>query len=112
MATLYKHLLAISLNETRCEQRGFTVQEPLVKSNIERIGECFVYGYHAALDESRNDFLQGALTDIENDFRGFAYEGAGMALALLELLTPWKKNRFNSFIEQMGATHVYMVYIG
>lgn len=112
MSTIRKHLLGISLDQIRCEQRGFEVANSAVKAHIEKVGESFVTGYHAALVDSHNESLQQSLDKVENDFRGFAYEGAGMALALLDLLSPWRKNRLGPFVHGAGDAHVYMVYIG
>jgi hypothetical protein len=49
---------------------------------------------------------------IELEFRGFAYEGAGMALALLDRLTPWNRGRLRAFLDGPGDRHAYMVHVG
>lgn len=112
MASIKKLLFGISPNETLCEQRGFEVTDPAVKSHIEKVGESFVYGYHVALVDSHYEYLQPCLEKVDKDFQGFAYEGTGMALALLDLLTPWKKNRLNVFIQESGQNHIYMLHVG
>jgi enediyne biosynthesis protein E3 len=44
---------------------------------------------------------------------GFAYEGAGMALALLDTLTPWRRNhRLDAFLRGPGDPHHYLVHVG
>lgn len=111
MGKISRHLLGIPLKEIRCENRGFTVVNTDIKCHIEKIGESFVYGYHAALTDNQNDTLQQSLDFTELDYRGFAYEGAGMALALLDLLT-WKQKRFPQFLQKSGDAHAYMVHVG
>jgi hypothetical protein len=35
-----------------------------------------------------------------------------MGLALLDYLTPWKRNRVQVFLADAGAAHAYMVHVG
>jgi hypothetical protein len=46
------------------------------------------------------------------ELQGFAFEGAGMALALLDRVTPWQRTRLPVFLRGPGAPHAYMVTIG
>ncbi len=112
MASIQKKIFSISLNEIRCSTRGFDVTDPETKIHIEKVGENFVTGYHAALVDANLGYLQQALATVEQDFRGFAYEGAGMAIALLDLLTPWRPNKLTRFIKGIGEPHTYMIHIG
>jgi hypothetical protein len=52
------------------------------------------------------------LNAVEAARRGFAFEGAAMALALLDRLTPWRTTRWQSFMTGPGAPHIYMVHVG
>jgi hypothetical protein len=52
------------------------------------------------------------LATVELPWCGFAFEGAAMGLALLDLLGIWKRDRWASFARDGGAAHVYMVYVG
>jgi hypothetical protein len=78
----------------------------------EKIGSTFVHGYHAALDSNNSNDLISQLSEIDNDFRGFAFEGAGMALAMLDSLSPIRKDRVRTFLKADGDPHVYMVHVG
>ena len=49
---------------------------------------------------------------VTSDFRGFAYEGAAMALALLDRITPWNRSRVAGFLAGPGEPHTYMVHVG
>ncbi|WP_328993729.1 DUF1702 family protein [Kribbella sp. NBC_01245] len=68
-------------------------------------------GYHATLEDPRLSSLQVRLDAVEPEFRGFAYEGAGMGLAALDAVAPWN-NRLKTFVEGPGAAHIYPVYVG
>ena len=41
-------------------------------------------------------------TRSSSEFRGFAFEGAGMGLFLLDLLTPWSRGRLRAFLAVPG----------
>jgi hypothetical protein len=55
---------------------------------------------------------QSLQQDIAVEQQGFAYEGAAMALALLDRLTPWKRDRWRRFRDGPGEPHVYMLHVG
>jgi hypothetical protein len=84
----------------------------VVRERLERIGETFVAGYHAALLDAEPQSLTQRLNTVAPDLRGFAFEGAAMGLALTDFLTPWKRNRWASFVTGPGQNHAYMLYVG
>ena len=49
---------------------------------------------------------------MELEWRGFAFEGAAMGLALLDFLTPWRRDRIASFLRGTGDAHTYMIHVG
>jgi len=69
-------------------------------------------GYHAALDTPQVDVLSSKLDVVSAEMRGFAYEGAAMALAILDALTPWPTRRLRDFLDGPGVDHIYMAYVG
>lgn len=105
-------ILSIPMEEASVERRGFHVPSPAMRSRIESIGHMVVAGYNLAVDEDRPGPLGERLAAIEPEYRGFAFEGAGMALALLDLLRPWRARRIPEFLAGPAAPHIYMVYVG
>src|ERR1051326_5164427 len=75
------------------------------------VAHSLVEGYHATLEDSRFEMLVPRLDAVEPQLRGFAYEGAGMGLAALDCIAPWK-NRLQMFVEGPGAPHIYPIYVG
>lgn len=75
------------------------------------VAHSLVEGYHATLEDSRFEALVPRLDAVEPALRGFAYEGAGMGLAALDCIAPWK-NRLQAFVDGPGAPHIYPVYVG
>lgn len=75
------------------------------------IAHALVEGYHATLEDSSFSMLIPRLEAVEPEFRGFAYEGAGMGLAALDIMAPWK-NRVQEFVAGPAAQHMYPIYVG
>lgn len=109
---LRKNLFNISPEETTFARRGFRESTPQIQQHLERVGTTFLQGYNAAIEANRLDLLILKLKAIEAEWRGFAFEGAAMGLALLDTLTPWKRNRVEMFLEDGGRDHIYMVHVG
>jgi len=107
-----KRLLGISPAETSCERRGFHVRDAAAQAHIEQIGQSFLAGYHAALDADGPDDLAALLDGVGLAWRGFAFEGAGMALTLLDLLFPWRHGRLAALLRGPGAPHTYLLHVG
>lgn len=108
-----RKLFAISSEETRPERRGFAVDDPAMGVRLARVGETFLAGYHAAMEESAAEPLGRRLdATIPVGWRGFAFEGAAFGLAILDVLTPWSRSRFDAFVAGPGARHVYLAYVG
>lgn len=110
--SLPRALFSISTKETSVAYRQFRVKNPQVGKRLEKIGATFLYGYHAALDDAEPSSLSHRLEAVEPELEGFAYEGAAMALTLLDCLLPWRRDRLRSFLAGPGAAHTYMVHVG
>ncbi len=112
LGQLRKRIFGISPKETTFARRGFPASEAKVQQRLEKIGQIFVQGYHAAIVDPKPAALVARLNEIEIEFQGFAYEGAAMGLTLLDILTPWPTNRLRNFIDGPGAPHAYMLQVG
>lgn len=111
MGAILKQIFGISAAETTFARRGFRGGAAGRREHIERVGRTFVAGYHAALETPRVEILVPRLQEIELNFRGFAYEGAAMALGILDRVTPWRRDRVRNFLQRTGDAHTYMVHV-
>ena len=112
-ATLRRALFGINPLDTSFARRGFRGEAGPVRDRLERVGQSFVQGYHAALADDRPEPLGARIdAEVERDFRGFAYEGAGMALALLDTVIPGRGDRLARFLAGPGDDHTYIVHVG
>jgi hypothetical protein len=112
MGRLRGRILGIPDAEASSARRGFRGGDERTRRHLERAGRSFLRGYHAALEEDRPAELAARLDEVEPEDRGFAYEGAGMGLCLLDRLTPWNRGRLRGFLAGPGAPHAYMVHVG
>jgi enediyne biosynthesis protein E3 len=107
-----KKLLGISPEEVRVNRRGFRCANDSAAAHLEEIGLTFLLGYHAALEEHSLSALSNRLEQSSPlETRGFAYEGAAMALMLLDRVGP-RRESFSAFLRGPGARHAYMLHVG
>lgn len=111
MLPVLKKLLSIDGREVTFARRGFFSAKSEVRERLEHVGTIFLAGYHAALQESELQALGERLELVEREHRGFAYEGAAMALALQDAITP-RSNRLTQFMAGVGKQHIYMLHVG
>lgn len=104
--------LRIHREEATFARRGFRSSSREAQVRLESVGESFLHGYHSALEDRGITALAPKLESTELEFRGFVYEGAAMALDILDQVKPRRASRVQQFLEGPGAAHVYMVYVG
>lgn len=108
---LRRRILTPSTSSTRLSTRGFHVKSDEARALLEKTGRMFVTGYAHAAYARRPSDAERALETVPAQFRGFAYEGAGMAFAIRDGL-PFGRGLLRRFLDEAGARHVYMVYVG
>lgn len=127
---LLRPLFRLSPEEASFERRGFTAADPEARRRLEAVGRTFLAGYNAALAEDDPARLAGRLDRVPALQRGFAYEGAAMALALQDELSSLpasalartglikrppgggEAGRLGRFLEGPGGPHAYMLHVG
>jgi enediyne biosynthesis protein E3 len=105
-------LLRIETAEVTFSRRGFLTTTSAAQGRLESVGKNFLRGYHAALRDADPNRLAEVLESIEQADRGFAYEGAAMALALLDQILPSRRNRWQQLLSGPGSAHLYMLHVG
>lgn len=105
-------LLGIDPIEVTFRRRGFRASSPEIRVHLETIGMTFLHGYHTALAEAETCRIGTLLNGVDVPLKGFAFEGAAMALALLDGLGMSSGVRLRCFAQGSGAPHRYMVHVG
>jgi hypothetical protein len=107
-----RRLLRISPREVTTERRRFCVDDPQKKHRIELVGSSFLQGYHFALESASLVSLSQQLAGTPLEYQGFAYEGAAMAIALLDRLLPWRSAQLPPFLATDDNVYPYLTHVG
>lgn len=93
------------------EATSFSEGDRKAAQRLETAVRMVTQGCHMTLQNSRFEALVPRLSAVEPELRGFAYEGAGIGLAALDCLLPWK-NRTRDFLDGPGSAYIYAVSLG
>jgi hypothetical protein len=107
-----RRVFGLSTGAVDFQRRGFRGASASMRTRLEAVGGAFLSGYHLALESSSPEELGPRLALVELEQRGFAFEGAAMGMALLDLLTPWPCGRVGAFLRGAGDPHAYMIHVG
>ncbi|MEU0532489.1 DUF1702 family protein [Amycolatopsis tolypomycina] len=110
--TLRRRILTPDVSETSLEKRGFHRKSPAAQERLETIGEKFLLGYAHAVEARSVEQAEEWLEEIPTQFRGFAYEGAGMGYGVLDGLPFGKSSNTAEFLAGPGEKHDYIIYVG
>lgn len=114
-ARLRRRVFGISPDELDYARRGFHLGEPAERAHLEAIAHTFVDGYHAAQLFGPSLSLSRSLGRQDASLAGFGFEGAAMALALVDRLVPWRRGRaarWSALAAGEGASFLYLLHIG
>ena len=105
--------LVFRIDESRVtfEARGIEVSDPEACRRLESGAPYFARGFKGAMTDTRADRIAKRFDQIDPDFRGFAFEGSGMALSVLDALLP-PRRRLAELLERHGDKWSTLVYIG
>jgi SagB-type dehydrogenase family enzyme len=99
-------------SEVTFERRGWTAVEPTRQANLEKVGRKFLEGFEYGMAGRQLADIESSLETVEPAFRGFAYEGCAMALAVRDGIRPSGRHWVRDLLASRGANHIYMAYIG
>jgi hypothetical protein len=106
-----RSLFAVAVEQATFARRGFARGSELTVAHLEHIGESFLFGYNAALATGTAKDLSLRIRSVPASHHGFAIEGAAMALAILDRVAPWRRDRFARLLHSFPR-HSYMIHIG
>ncbi|MEV6304186.1 DUF1702 family protein [Actinoplanes sp. NPDC051861] len=109
--SLRRRVLTPDVSETTCAKRGFHVTDEARRNRLETVGRSFLTGFGEAAEARRPADVAEPLDQMPPMWRGFAYEGAAMALAIRDAM-PGRGGRVADFLAGPGGPHVYMAYVG
>jgi hypothetical protein len=99
-------------SEVTWEGRGFYAPDAQRQANLEKVVTKFLEGFAYGMGGRSLPDMESSLEMIEPTFRGFAYEGCAMALAVRDGIAPVNRHWVRDLLASRGAAHIYMAYIG
>jgi hypothetical protein len=119
MGAVRKRLTTPDTSDVLFTTRGFDTLSAPAREQLEMSALQFLMGYEFAIEQRGNQALVTRLETLEWEYRGFAYEGAAMALTIRDTMSPVPGNRLiESFLagpdfdSGPGSKHIFMAYIG
>ncbi|GAA2868446.1 enediyne biosynthesis protein [Actinoplanes cyaneus] len=112
LAALRRRILTPDVAETSLSVRGFHYKNAQAKERLEEVGKSFLKGFALAAESRRPGDAETGLDEMTTAFRGFAYEGAAMALAIRDAIPIGGRRHVEEFLAGPGDPHVYMAYVG
>jgi hypothetical protein len=110
--SLRRLVLAPSLAEVSFARRGFPAAPPGVTRHLEAVPQAVVCGFEWGIEAAGPDDLVPRLNLVEPELRGFAYEGATMALTVRDATRPRPGDRTRELLLGPGRPHVFLTFIG
>jgi hypothetical protein len=92
--------------------RGFTAKNDAAEELLETVGVSFLTGYGHAVECPTPEQTAVRIAALSMQFRGFAYEGAGMGYAMLDGLPFGHSRHVAEFLAGPAADQVYITYVG
>lgn len=119
LGSFRKLLVTPSTADITFEVRGFDTTSAPAQARLEMSALQFLMGFEFAIEQSGHDALVTRLETLEREYQGFAFEGAAMALALRDAMSPMPGHKLvetflagPDFDGGPGSRHIFMAYLG
>ncbi|MEV4256509.1 DUF1702 family protein, partial [Spirillospora sp. NPDC049652] len=112
IGSLRRLVLAPSLEKVSFAGRGFPVTPSDATERLEAIPQAVVCGFEWGIDARSQWELERRLALVDPEQKGFAYEGATMACAVLDAMGPRRGDRTRALLLGPGRPHIFLAYIG
>ncbi|MGW4115310.1 DUF1702 family protein [Actinosynnema sp. NPDC004786] len=110
LGSLRRLVMAPPLREVGFEARGFPGASSPSAAHLEAIPQSVVCGFEWGIDARDQWEVERRLAIVAADLRGFAYEGATMALTIRDVAG--RGTRTRDLLRGPGDPHLFLAYIG
>lgn len=117
--SIRKLLTAPDIADASFAARGFNTASAPARDQLEASARQFILGYELGIEQKDFGGLIIRLDSLEREFRGFAYEGAVMALSVRDVMSPLPGQKLTErFLAGPdydcgpASKHIFMGYIG
>jgi len=94
--------------------RGFIEPGAPAADSLRAAAGSFIKGFNLVIGAADAAGAHAGLAGLTPDLRGFAYEGAGMACAVLDLISPpgTARNRTAALLAGPGDAYTHLIHVG
>lgn len=110
--SLRRLALTPSLAKVSFAGRGFPVIPTEATRRLEAIPQAVVTGFEWGIDARDQWEVECRLNLVDDDLRGFAYEGVTMAFTVLDAMGGGRGTRARDLLRGPGEPHIFLAYIG
>jgi hypothetical protein len=114
MGAIRKRIFTPAPSEISFDVRNFHKHDPQAQQRLEMSALQFIMGFEFAIEYKDVEAMVTRLETLDEEYRGFAYEGATMATSLRDALSPipGAGRLTTEFLSGPAAHHIYMAYLG
>jgi enediyne biosynthesis protein E2 len=112
LGALRRLVLSPSLDDVSFAGRGFPVPPSVATDRLEAVPQAVICGFEWAMETRTQRELVSRLALVDVELRGFAYEGATMALTVRDVMPGPGSHRTRDLLRGPGAPHLLLAYIG
>lgn len=105
-------LLRQDLEQVDFGTRRFRLRSGKARGVLEEAGRSFLKGFNAAVSMPVGDELAAAVNELDGSMRGFAYEGAGMACAVLDVVGFTGGRNLRRLLAGPALAYPHLVHVG
>lgn len=110
LGALRRLVLTPSLEAVSFARRGFPTTRSAATEQLEAIPQAVICGFEWGIEARGQWELERRLALVEPAMRGFAYEGATMALTVRDVVGGGQRTR--DLLLGSGQPHIFLAYIG
>ena len=112
LGAIRRLVLTPSLDDVTFARRGFPVTPTAATARLEAIPQSVIVGFEWGVEARTQWDLERRLELVEPEMRGFAYEGATMALTVRDAMPGGRRHQARDLLSGPGVPHTFLTYIG
>jgi hypothetical protein len=112
VGTMRRFALTPSFDSVTFGRRGFPPSAPAVSARLEAIPQSVILGFEFGIATTTQEEIVRRLDLVEEDLRGFAYEGATMALTIRDVMGSGRRRLAQKFLLGPASPHIFLAFIG
>jgi hypothetical protein len=112
LGALRRRILTPPLTDVTFAERRFPVTPTDATRKLESIPQSVICGFEWAMEARSRWEIERRLSLVDQEMRGFAYEGATMGFTVRDAMRGGKGTRTRDLLLGPGHEHIFLAYIG